>query len=113
MYNGKLSLTNPRGTPFALSNEFQDVYLFREAVVDCTNAQEFMEVANEFYNYGKMRSAYIDSDNNKYTRISFKDGFGNVHYIIAYKDGRDASTLSKYSDEELISELEARGYSVM
>jgi hypothetical protein len=109
MYSGKLALTNRRGTPYALSNEFSDQYLFSEAVQDCQSTQELLNTANSYqlYNY-RLR---IDNDNAKYTRLAFTDGFGNEYYLIAYKD-TTSNKLSNISDEELIAELERRGYTI-
>lgn len=110
MYSGKLSLTNPSGTPYSLSNEFTDQYLFSEAVRECNSAQELLAVANQYKRY--RYNLIIDTDIPAYTRISFKDTLGNVFYLIAYRE-KPNNRLSTVSDEDLIAELESRGYQIM
>ena len=111
MYSGKLALTNPRGVPFSVSNEFKDTFLFSEAVAECQSAEEVLNTARDFCEYNYRMS--VDSDNAKYTRIVFKDAFGNTHYLLAYKDSQASSRLAGISDDELIAELERRGYQVV
>lgn len=110
MYSGKINLTNPQGTPFAVSNDFKDQYLLSEAVAECNSAAELLDTALEYRRYRASWS--IDADNAKYTRLASKDGLGNIHYFIAYKDRSSGGRLANVSDEELIAELERRGYYV-
>ena len=110
MYSGKLNLTNPSGTPLALSNDFKDEYLFAEAVMECETSEDLRAIAQSFCSYGyRMR---VDKDLPKYTRLVYTASFGNTHYLIAYKDG-SSGRLANVSDEELIAELERRGYSIV
>ena len=111
MYNGKLNLTNPSGAPLAISNDFKDTYLFKEAVMDCETPEDLRATAQSFCSYGyRMR---VDKDLPKYTRLVYTASFGNTHYLIAYKDQSISSNrLSGFSDEELIAELERRGYQI-
>lgn len=84
MYTGKIALTNPKGIPFSLSNEFDDTMSFREAIEDCENAEEARRVANKMGRY--KRQWTIVRNGNKYTRLSSKDILGNVRYLILYKE---------------------------
>lgn len=110
MYSGKISLTNPSGTPFSVSNEFRDQYMLSEAVTECSSAEDLLDTVLEYRKYNT--SWNIDTDIAKYTRLSSKDPWGNTHYFIAYKDG-SSDRLANVSDEELIAELERRGYSIV
>ena len=108
MYTRRLVLTNKRRTPFALCNHFDDTFGLTDNVTECKNAKEFCDVANK---YGKCGHWTLDKDDERHTRLITTDPFGNIHYLIGYKV-RD-NGLSKYTNRELIEELEKRGFVVM
>jgi len=83
MYTNNISLTNPHGTPFALSNEYDNVILFTESIEDCKTAQEAQDVARRMHRYkGKWT---IERDTPAYTRLANTDPLGNIHYLILHK----------------------------
>ena len=109
MYSGNLNLTNPSGTPFAVSNDFSDQFLMSEAMQECNSAAECLKVANKYNKYGYHMS--VDSDNSRYTRLAYKDSYGNLRYLLIYK-AQTVSHLAHLSDEALIAELRQRGYTI-
>lgn len=108
LYTGKVALTNGRSTPFALSNEFEDTWELEEAVALCNNTDELVDTVNQYVLY---RPFSFADDNPRYTRLKNKDSWGNVHYFVAWKNDT-VSALSKFSDLDLIEELEKRGYQI-
>ena len=84
MYTGKISIVNKQGTPFSLSNEFDDVMEIREAVEDSNSIKELVEAVTRLHKYNQHFEIVRDSP--KYTRLSTKDCWGNIHYLIAYKE---------------------------
>lgn len=70
-------------TPLALSNEFNSPVLFKEEIAECNNSEELLNVVNTFDNYNNKWK--IGTDNAKYTRLTKKDVWGNVHLIV-YKN---------------------------
>lgn len=108
MYKEKLTLTNKRRVPFALSNHFDDTFGLTDEVTRCTNALEFCRVANKYERYGHWT---LDKEDDTKTRLATADALGNIHYLIGYKV-RD-NGLSKFTNRELIEELEKRGFTVM
>lgn len=108
-YNNKLTLTNPKSVPFALCNNFDNTFELIDKVVECKSAKEFCTVANNMHRYG--RTWILDKDCDSETRLRSTDPFGNIKYLIAYKED-DVSSLSKIPTESLIMELISRGYKV-
>lgn len=86
MYNRKLVLTNPRRTPYALTNHFDDTYGLTDAIQKCKSAEEFCMTANKYHRYRKFGYTwFIDSDCKENTRLKYVDTLGNVFYLIATK----------------------------
>lgn len=112
MYKSNISLTNPRGTAFAISNKFKDTFLLQDAVIKCRGAKSLCTTVNKFASYDKW---VVDSDTEVQTRLKTVDTLGNIHYFIAYKQPKETvakSKLSTISDADLIAELITRGYKV-
>lgn len=83
-YTGKVSLTNPKRVPFCLSNDFDNSFELCEETKDCTSPEAFLKIAQKYHRYkAKMK---IERDNTSYTRLSYVDAMGNIHYLIAYKE---------------------------
>ena len=108
MYKEKLTLTNKRRTPYSLSNHFDDTFGLIDKIVECNNAEEFCNVARRYSRYGCCWK--IDKDDNKQTRLIWKDTLGNVFYLIAYKETK--SRLAGFTSAELVEELQRRGFKV-
>ena len=110
MYSGKLRLTNSSQTPLALSSEFRNEYSFSAAVTECNSAQELLNVTADYLKNDYFLTICVDTS--LYTKLSFKDANGAIRYLYADKD-EDFNELTNFSDDELITELERRGYSIV
>ena len=83
MYTGKVALTNPKGVPFALANDFNDAFGLHEDVEFSETEDEMLEAVNSRPFYRKWK---IARETPKYTRLQSIDGLGNVHYLLVYKE---------------------------
>lgn len=106
-YKNNLTLTNPRRVPFSLSNRFDDTFGLTDMVSDCKNAEDFCAAANKYDRFHLKWK--IDKDSKNETRLTCKDTFGNIDYLIAYKED---SGLPEIPTGNMITELRSRGYSV-
>lgn len=86
MYSGKIILTNKANLPFVVSNDFDDEYELKEDIMECQTASEALKTAQEHIKYSYKIS--IAKDISPYTRLSYADGWGNVRYLILYKEAR-------------------------
>lgn len=80
----KVFLTNQKRVPLALTNEFDDTFGLEEDIFDCAcgDIARLTRIANSFAKYSMWR---VVRDDDRYTRLSSKDCWGNEHYLICYK----------------------------
>lgn len=84
IYSGDIDLTTSGGDLYALSSEFSDVPMLKEEIMDCSSKDELLQVVNKYDEFKHKWT--ISSDNRRYTRLSKKGSFGNVFYLIVYKN---------------------------
>lgn len=84
MYTGRIILTNKSRVPLSLTNDYDDTFSLEEAVMDCEKAEDLPELASKYHRFHA--NMKLESDNARYTRLSYQDTLGNVHYLLIYKE---------------------------
>ena len=80
----KVFLTNEKRVPFSLKNEFNYTFDLEEEIIDCP-CGDITQLAIIVNSYSKYSIWRVVRDDDRYTRLSSKDCWGNEHYLICYK----------------------------
>ena len=108
IYTGEVKLVNEHGVYCALSDEFKDIPRFCYSIEVAECAEDVEDLANYYELYSTKWQVFADTA--KLTRLIGADASGNVQYLLAYKADTKSTKASSLSDQELIDELERRGY---
>lgn len=80
----KIFLTNDNRTPFSLKNEFNCTFDLEEEIIDCP-CGDIAQLARIVNSYAKYSIWRVVRDDDRYTRLSSKDYWGNEHFLICKK----------------------------
>lgn len=80
----KIFLTNNRRVPFSLKNEFNNTFDLEEEIFDC-HCDDIAKLTRIVNSYAKYSIWKIVRDDDRYTRFSSKDCWGNEHFLICKK----------------------------
>ena len=84
MFSGKLTLTNPNRVPLSLTNDFDNTFLLEDEIEECRSVTEAIKVLNKYSIY---KNWTMDKDKSNHVRFKSVDRLGNIHYLLAYKEG--------------------------
>ena len=96
MFTGKLRLTNAEGISFAVSNHFTDVPVLCECVSEAKSVDKATKEIQSRCNY---KIALI-VDVKDHLRYEFTDVYGNVFYLLVYKERKDLGNKNRTTKDE-------------
>lgn len=82
-YSTKVELRNSRDYAEALSNIFDNAFLLKMWLSECTSVEQCLHVLHEYSNHTTWTMV---KDTEKYTIFKTNDGFRDIKYLTVYKE---------------------------